>query len=171
MTEIELLERQMQEIFKPSLKQVLFLANPTEFERWQGNHCRQSALIGAYVLNRLAPQYKWAVWDGEFDDIIYGKPYRYRHAWIYGESLNGDKDIFVDLSRQHHQCLFVEVTENKYPDGYGYDDMKELKREQIDWQNFIAQPEYYTNVSGEVLGNEMLQVISIVTNDRLKANA
>jgi len=64
MNEIELLEMQMRDIFKPSLAHVLFLANPTEYEKWQGNHCRQSAMIGAYVLSRLAPQYKWRVFDG-----------------------------------------------------------------------------------------------------------
>jgi len=149
---LDLVKKQMYECFIPLLHQILRYTNPELYDKWQGNCCRQTAIFGAFILNKLLPDYEWEVWDGEFDDIVYGVSRHYNHAWIYGRPspYRGGRGLFVDLSRQHHERLFEQTDKNEYPaDNSSYMYMKETSREQLPWKDLIDDPdvrEYYTNM-------------------------
>jgi hypothetical protein len=138
----------MEEMFLPALHKLVREGNPVAYKKWGGNACRQTAFFGRELIANLLPEYKWSVWDGIFDDIVHGKPVQYNHAWIYGVSLDGSKRLLVDLARQHHERLFIEVTGNRYPkDHPSYLHMKEVRREKVDLDDWAQSPEFYTQLS------------------------
>jgi hypothetical protein len=155
MDTIESVKDKMYSRFIPLLHYLLKAANPLLYYQWQGNCCRQTAIIGCYILDKLLPDYEWEAWDGEFDDIVYNKQVHYNHAWIYGKNKAGGKDLFVDLARQHHERIFKEVDDNKYPNDIpDYENMVETKREKLNWESFlINENEYYTGLLGIQLAN------------------
>jgi hypothetical protein len=139
----------MEEGFTPALHSILQEANPKEYEKWQGNACRQAAILSIPMLRELLPNYTWAAWDGWFDDIVHGKNVHYNHAWVYGRDKETGRKLLVDLARQHHERLFVLVDSNRYPkDHPEYVNMKEVRRERLDIDNNLRDIEYYTKLKG-----------------------
>lgn len=142
-------KRYMEQIFVPSLHKMISDINPIKYEMWHKNLCRQTAIFGAYILSSIHSDIDWQVWDGIFDDIYLGENVRYNHAWIFGKGNDGSRYL-VDLSRNTKERLFIEVKSNGYPKYYPeYKDMKEVRREQLDWKNmFKNEREYNTNFKG-----------------------
>jgi hypothetical protein len=137
----------MEEKFVPALHKLLSEANPSEYKKWGGNACRQTAIFGTILLQTLLPEYDWSAWDGIFDDIVYDKPVRYNHAWILGKHKEGGQRLLVDLSRLHHERLFMFVDANRYPkDHPSYEHMKEVSREKINVIESLKDIEYYTKL-------------------------
>lgn len=137
----------MEELFLPALHKLVSEANPKAYKQWGGNACRQSAFFGRKLLSNLLPEYKWTVWDGDFDDILDGKPIHYNHAWIYGVDKESGRRLLVDLARQHHERLFIEVSGNRYPkDHPSYQHMKEVRREKVNLDEWEQSPEFYTQM-------------------------
>jgi hypothetical protein len=135
----------MEERFIPALHSFLERSNPAEYKKWQGNACRQTAVFAVPILEALLPDYKWTAWDGDFEDIVYGREVTYNHAWVYGVNRKEGRRLLVDLSRIHHERLFIEVDSNKYPkDHPSYIHMKELRRKEMDVQEMLDDTEYYS---------------------------
>lgn len=136
----------MENDFVTALHDTFKNANPVEYQRWGGNACRQTAIFGVKFLEKLLPTYKWEAWDGDFDDVVNGKPVKYNHAWIYGIEESTGKKLLVDLSRIFHERLFLFVEHNEYPKGHpSYINMKELKRVKMDIKDCMKDHEYYTS--------------------------
>lgn len=137
----------METVFIPALHKLLSDANPVAYKEWGGNACRQTAVYGYLLLTEMLPEYKWTAWDGVFTDVVYGKPVQYNHAWLHGVNKVNGKRLLVDMSRLHHERLFIEVNSNKYPNTHpSYENMVEVSREKLDIQDCLQSPEYYTGL-------------------------
>lgn len=136
--------------FVPALHDLVSECNPTEYMRWNGNTCRQTAVFGYYYLTKLLPEYEWTAWDGEFSDIYMGHKVHYNHAWLHGINREMGKGLLVDLSRVDRERLFISVKENKYPKNHPeYKDMRLIRKEKMDIEKRMMECEYYTGMQGE----------------------
>ncbi|MCP8973128.1 hypothetical protein NMK43_08470 [Bacillus licheniformis] len=146
----------MENLFVPVLHNILQRANPQAYKQWGGNACRQTAIFGAVILRELLPEYTWTVWDGYFSDIVNGQKVKYDHAWIHGVNKKEHKGLLVDLSRIHHERLFLLVKKNKYPKKHpSYENMRLISKEKINIEESLNELEYYT----EKPGYELLSII------------
>lgn len=162
---LELEKNFMETIFVPALHKMIKSKNPTEYEKWQGNLCRQTAIFGALILSTINNDVDWQVWDGIFEDIYCGKRVTYNHAWIFGKDKNTGQRYLVDLSRNHKERLFIEVNSNRYPrDHEEYKDMREVSRNKLDWESMLSEKEYFTNLDGKEFMNELQGYIAVETS-------
>jgi hypothetical protein len=161
--EEECAKKIMFEAFVPSLHEFIIEKNPTEYRRWGGNTCRQTAIFGADLLTAIMPSYEWEVWEGDFEDIHMGRPVKYQHAWILGK--RGERRLLLDLSRTTSERLFIPVKTNSYPkDHEDYKNMKELGRRRLDWKTMLENDvEYYTSMPGK----EVVAEIGMRTKERI----
>ncbi|WNW25099.1 hypothetical protein RS399_04070 [Bacillus inaquosorum] len=157
LNQIELLTKNLMEnLFVPTLHNILQKANPQAYKKWGGNACRQTAIFGAAILRHLLPEYTWTVWDGDFSDIVNGKKVKYNHAWIHGVNKKERKGLLIDLSRLYHERLFLPVTKNKYPKKHpSYQHMRLIRKKPMDIEECLNDIEYYTGKSG----HELLSII------------
>lgn len=154
-------------IFVPAMHEVFKSASPEKYKAMQGNCCRQTAILGCHFLSKLLPDFKWVAWEGDFDDILYGEPVRYRHAWIYGKSENFR--YIVDMARTHKENLFIEVQGNRYPkDHPDYANMKEVNRKMLDWENLFnnVENEWYTSKPSYEVMKTIMDVIAGKLNEK-----
>lgn len=155
----EILERR----FVPILHHTLSTANPVAYKQWQGNCCRQTAVFGVKLLERLLPSYKWQAWDGDFRDELYGKPVTYNHSWIYGVDKEKNRGLLVDMARDYRERLFILAPQNKYPkDHPEYAKMRLTSKTKLDVEHMLDDLEWYTNrPSRELLAELTEKVLGI----------
>jgi hypothetical protein len=147
-------------VFTPALHHLVSTSNPKEYERWNGNTCRQTAVFGIYFLEELLPEYEWTAWDGDFSDIYMGQNVQYNHAWLHGVDKANRRGLLVDLSRVNKERLFIPVTENKFPRKHPeYKDMKLIRKERIDIGERMSEYEYFTNLQGEEFIKALLEIM------------
>lgn len=150
----------MEQKFLPALHKLVSEANPSEYKKWGGNACRQTAIFGYLYMQQLLPNYQWSAWDGIFDDVVYDKPVKYNHAWLYGVDKESGRRLLVDMARLHHERLFIKVTGNRYPkDHPSYLNMVEVSREKIDVAENLATIEYYTGLDSETFLQKLESII------------
>jgi hypothetical protein len=159
---VELAKRFMFNQFTPALHDLLQSADPHKYRQWGGNMCRQSAIFGAKILEEILPEYEWEVWDGMFSDQFRGEFVKYNHAWIYGKNKEKGKGLLVDLSRRHHERLFIETTQNKYPKNTpDYRHMKLISKEKLDYNHMIErEQEYYTGWYGTKVLSHLIKKLT-----------
>lgn len=144
--------------FLPALHQYLKRHNLEEYNSWQGNACRQTAIIGARFCLDLLQGYRIQVFEGVFIDIVRGVPVAYDHAWIYAKK-DGRK-LLIDLARNYRERLFIEVSINQYPkDHPEYQYQKEVSRKELDWEQMLCETEYYTKETGEAIYQALKGVV------------
>jgi len=149
-------------LFIPSLNYYLEVHNPKEYALWQGNCCRQTAILGAMVLKVALPEYKWSAWDGDFSDILFGKRVEYNHAWIYGINQQTGRALLVDLARLHKERLFISTRANAYPhDHPEYKDQVELNRERLDLDESMKGTEYYTGLPSQQVLADVTSIMAL----------
>lgn len=136
--------------FRPNLHRLIRDYNEAEYLKWQGNCCRQTAIIGSYFIDKHMPSYIVTAWEGNFNDILNGKPVTYDHAWIFAKDSRSDRRLLIDLARTHKDCLWMRVPSNRYlRTYYGYENMIEISRSQLDWRKICEdenETEYYTKL-------------------------
>jgi hypothetical protein len=143
--------------FVPTLHSIFKEKNPSEYKKWGGNACRQTAIYSAHALTELLPEYNWKVYDGIFKDKFQGRDVKYNHAWDYGVNKENNKKLFVDLGRIHTEPIFMDTNKNRYPSNEEYKDLRLLNQEMLDWKYLLDNEiEYYTTYSKD----EMLSEIS-----------
>lgn len=164
LTEKELFVRNfMGNTFIPNLHATLKEANPKKYEEWDGNTHHQSAIFGAYILKILLSEYEWSVWEGTFENIVLNKKVICDHAWIYGVDEINHKRLFVDLSINHHERLFIEVANNAYLNHHPiYENMKEIQRNKISYKEKLKEIEYYTQKPSYVVLQELLKKCDLI---------
>lgn len=139
----------MEEQFIPALHKILSTQNPQAYATWGGNACRQTAILGAKLLEELLPEYKWEAWDADFNDIILGRPTAYNHAWIYGMHKTEERKLLVDLSRNFQERLFMVTEVNEYPkDHPEYQHMETIRKTKLNLKKMIKEHEYFTSLKG-----------------------
>ena len=138
--------------FVPTLKRILYEASPALFIQWQGNCCRQTALMCFSVLQEAMPDYEWLPYEGQFKDQ-YG---HYDHAFVIGTKQNGER-LLVDLSRQMYPSLFMPIPKGAeiYPKFGLYGQMQMLSYTVMPYQVYLNSNEYYTELIGTDLLNKL----------------
>lgn len=136
----------------PFLDNLFKKSDPFKYELYQGNACRQYAVYGSLLLAELLPTFEWEVWEGRFSDIVHDQSVEYEHAWIYGKEKRGNRKFLIDLSRNHHQRLFILVPKNRYPQNHtSYRHMKNLWKKRVRWDEYMTDQEFYTGLETEKL--------------------
>ena len=138
-------------IFLPHIKTKFYQDNPHEYINWGGNCCRQAAILGCQMLNKLMPDYEWTAWEGRFMDVEEGNITEYVHAWSFGKAKDkktpeNKRRIFMDISSTSKKQIFEYVESNKHPKTECRKDMLEMHRERIDWASSLEDCEYYTGM-------------------------
>lgn len=142
--------------FFPTLTSLFQEKNPSEFKKWGGNCCRQTAVFGSYFLNKKLKDYKWEVWEGNFNHKFQDRTANYEHAWILGIHKKSGKKLFVDLSRLNYSQIFNEVKVNEYPKTEEFKDIIPTRKYELDWKKMIREErEYYTTLTGEEFIKEL----------------
>lgn len=145
-------------MFIPTLHEMVKEYAPDKYEFWNGNLCRQTAFAGTVFLREVLPEYDWQAWEGDFEDIVDGKNCRYEHAWIFGKHKETGKRLFLDLSHNYKERLFIETKVNAYPkDSEEHKDMKCLSRKRLDIDVMLALEEYNTNLVGAEFMRELMK--------------
>jgi hypothetical protein len=180
---------QLQHIFNLIGRRILpcyfFNHNPKEMFRWQFNCCRQTALVCAYFLDKLAASlnfhhgtnYQAQAWDGNFKSV-FDNPYN--HAWAFlSSSVNNDPysaGLFVDVARISYPCMvkwgvindpdFIYTQhEILHPTGRSIVFM-EINRVELDWKNLLtAENEFYTSKPGTQICREIEHVLDLYGYD------
>jgi hypothetical protein len=132
-------------VFVPTLRQIFEEANPEKWKEWKGACCKQTAIFSACFLSGIFPQSNFTVWEGMFvDNPENGDKVLYNHAWVYGRTPH--HQLYIDLGRTEKPMLFEFVKSNFHPrEHYGYKDMREAERTQIDWRKLYSEEiEYFT---------------------------
>ncbi len=145
----ELAKEIMFEHFIPVLHRTLENGNREKYATWNGNACRQSAILGVKILEILLPEYEWLVYDGQFQDIVLGNQCKYNHAWIFGVHKEEDRKLLVDLARKYQEQLFIVTERNSYPSWHEeYKDTIILRSEEMDVEKRLREKEFYTGIYG-----------------------
>lgn len=139
----------MMNVFVPTLHEMVEEINPQEYHRWSKNLCRQTAVFASTFLNRCYGEYDWQAWEGDFEDIVNGKQVRYEHAWIFGKHKESGRRLFLDLSNNVKERLFIVTGVNGYPkDSEEHKNMKCLSRKRLDVESMLNDTEYLTKMTG-----------------------
>lgn len=147
-----LVKTYLENLFIPYLDNLFKTSNPSKYNLYQGNFCRQASIYGTLLLEDLLPEYQWESWEAEFTDIVQGKPVRYEHAWIYGKNKREKRYLLIDLTRNFQERLFIEVPKNRYPKNHlEYKHMVEIKKKLIPIANRMGEYEFYTGLQAKVI--------------------
>lgn len=142
----------LEEEVVPFLDNLFKKSDPFKYQLYQGNACRQYAVFGSLLLTELLPTFEWEVWEGRFSDIVHEQSVQYEHAWIYGKEKRGNRKFLIDLSRNHHERLFVLVPKNRYPQNHSsYKHMNTLWKRRVVWEEYMKDLEFYTGLETEEL--------------------
>lgn len=147
-----------------------FTHNRTEYLKWQFNACRQTGLICAYFLDKLATNinsceptnFNVQLYDGYFTSMF---DKEYNHAWAFMS--RGDefaKGLLVDVARVTYPNLFVwntintparlleQSTTTPWDVASGGEDIRIFedlkKRTRLDWYTMLDEKEYFTGKTG-----------------------
>ena len=144
----ELTKTFMQEKFVPTIKELFKTKSPEKYKQWGENCCVQIAVFGTFFLSKMLMDYTFTVYEGIFHDKVKGRDVKYNHAWIYAVSSDKSRKLFIDMGRSMQENIFIEQDKNAYDNKiFGYEDIKEVKRTQLDWRRMLAtETEYYTGL-------------------------
>ena len=142
----------MVNLFNPVLKYMFLAANSNEFQKYGFNSCRQTAILGAYVLRTLLTDYEINAFEGDFIEPINGIPTPYVHAYITACKKN--RVLIIDLSRTEKKLLFHPAFRDSkcggglYPDYEDYKNVVKVNDSRIDVDEMInvTEGEYYTSI-------------------------
>ena len=139
--------------FVPQIRGLFRDKNPSLYEFWGTNCCRQIAVFGADYMTEMLRDYKFEVWDGIFEDEVDGHPVKYNHAWIYGINKSNGRKLFIDVARNDRVPIFNIQKNNSYDRTVeGFSKIKEISRQKLNWNRMIkTEREYYTGMSGDIL--------------------
>lgn len=105
MNKVEKLEHILAVFSKKILPGLLFASNPELFLEWQGNFCKQAAILNHFIIeNHLPEDYvKVEAWEGFFESETQGS---YNHCWNY--------IIHKDDSQKNIICDFTSTIQNYF---------------------------------------------------------
>lgn len=123
-------------LFNSCLK-FLFNQKP-HFKEYAYNSCRQTAIFSAaYLMNVLPGSY--AVYEGNFSDVLHGEKVDYVHAFVIRSYQS--KKFLIDVSRTQRKLLFQPVDKIDYPNVEGYENIKLLSYNMLDFMELLSSTE------------------------------
>lgn len=148
-------------LFNPVLKFIFLNTNASSFIQYGFNSCRQTAILGAFYLKFLLPDYEFNVFEGTFIEKINSKIEKYEHAYIIASK--GNRNLIIDLSRTTKRLLFHPVFSEIYPKTLDYREMCQISKKWINLDEMIYtdQGEFYTNL----VPSELMVLISTMINE------
>ena len=148
---LEKLEHIMNVFGKRILPGFLFMSNPDKFLEWQGNICKQAAIMGSFVIeNHLPDDYvEVQAWEGFFEHEKLGS---YNHCWNYiihkdDPKLNIICDFtstisYFDYCEHNDPTLHIASS----PKAVVNHKITMVGMQQLDIKKEFEGPEYYTNL-------------------------
>lgn len=155
----------------PNMRKLFILANPEEYERWQGNACRQCAMMTAYAaskvnmsdlyqskseswfLNKVQNYPHIMVIEAEFSGFVIGDWKQWTHAWTHLDAfqdqsnIKGGKRIQIDMSHQHIPPFWERS--GSYPIHLNpvCKEVVSGKVGRLPWEDMLDEHEYYTGLT------------------------
>ncbi len=158
LNQLESLEHIMNVFGKRILPGLLFSANPELFLEWQGNICKQTAILGSYVIKQHLPEdyIEVQAWEGFFEHEKLGA---YNHCWNY--LIHKDdprKNIICDFTST---ISYFDYCSQNDPTLHLTTNMASVNKckidmialEQLDINKEFIGPEFYTEGTEQELKN------------------
>lgn len=164
LNKLETLEFIMQVFGKRILPGLLFSSNHELFLKWQGNICKQAAVIGSFVIQNHLPEgyVKVEAWEGFFNHEKLGD---YNHCWNYiihesDPKLNIICDFtstisYFDYCEHNDPTLHIGGTQNAVVKHK----IELTGMQEIDIEKEFSQPEFYTGASGEEIKRATMSLL------------
>lgn len=163
LNKLEKLEHVLNVFCNRVLPGYLFTVNPEKFLKWQGNICKQAALLNTFIIkNYLGDEYEIQAWEGFFEHEVLGD---YNHCWNYlvhksDPRLNIICDYtstitYMDYCKENDPTLHIggnqaSVVKHK---------INLVGMQQIDIEKEMSQPEYFTGAKGDQLIPELKKLL------------
>lgn len=166
LTYLEKLEHVMNVFSKRVLPGYLFGANPELYLKWQGNICKQTAVLGTFVIKKFienSDYVKIEAWEGFFNHEKLGD---YNHCWNYiVHKDDPSKNIICDFTSTisyMHYCDKNDPTLHISPDNRSVVQSKVqmIGCQEIDYEEELKSPEFYTERTGKELIDELTQILN-----------
>lgn len=166
MNKLQELEHILNVFSKRILPAYLFQANPKKFLEWQGNICKQSAILSSKIIKRyLGDEYvKVEAWEGFFEHDLLGD---YNHCWNYIIHKNDPKkNIICDMTStitymnycdQNDPTLHIESSRKAVVRQEHF--VKMIGSQEIDIDSEFSSPEFYTGLVGEDLMEDLTEIL------------
>jgi hypothetical protein len=142
----------------------LFAVNPELFLKWQGNICKQAAVLGSFIIKHHLPDdyVKVEAWEGFFEHEKLGS---YNHCWNYIIHKDDPKlNIICDFTSTisyfdycEHNDPTLHITGSEKSVVKHKIDMIGLQ--EIDIEEEFKGPEYYTKETGDVIKREIMGLL------------
>lgn len=159
MNNLEKLEHILNVFSKRLLPAYLFNKNPKLFLQWQGNICRQSALLSVFIIKHfLKDEYEVQAWEGFFEHEKLGS---YNHCWNYLiHKDDPQKNIICDFTSTISYMDYCEHNDPTLHIGGGGNAVIKHKidmigMQQIDIEKELSSPEFYTGEESEDIIEEL----------------
>lgn len=165
MKQIEKLEFALNVFCKRILPAYFFAKNPAEFLKWQGNICKQAALLSVPVIKHfIGDEYTVEAYEGFFESPLG----QYNHCWNY--LVNNDdktKNIICDFTSTIN--YFEYCTENDPTLHLHSNEMQVVKPnkislfsvDKIDIAEQMSQNEYFTGQSSNEIIDETTNLLKL----------
>lgn len=152
----EKLEHVLQVFNKRILPAYFFMVDPDKFMHWQGNICKQAALLNIFVIKHfLGDEYKVKAYEGFFEHEKLGS---YNHCWNYLEHESGDwgKNIICDFTST---ITYMNYCDENDPSLHIMANDKAVVKSKIEMRGYesinikdqLSQPEFYSGLTGDEL--------------------
>lgn len=175
MNKLEMLEHQLAVFTKKILPGLLFASNPKLFLQWQGNFCKQAAILNHFIIQeQMPPDYvEVQAWEGFFESELEGS---YNHCWNYiihkddpkkniicdfSSTINNYFEYCEDNDPTLHMALLHNARVNKRT-------IHMIMSEQLDPEKEFSGPELYTGADGDSIKQEvvtLMQLAKLWNND------
>lgn len=162
MNNLEKLEHILNVFNKRILPAYLFYNNQETFLKWQGNICKQSAVLSAFIIKHyMGEDYvKVEAWEGFFEHKQLGE---YNHCWNYIIHKDDPKKniicdftstiTYMDYCEHNDPTLHIKSS----PDAVvkHEDNIQMIGFQEINIEANLKESEFYTSAKGEELETEL----------------
>lgn len=164
LNELETLEHIMQVFGKRILPGLLFSANHDLFLKWQGNICKQAAIIGSFIIKYHLPKgyVKVEAWEGFFHHEKLGD---YNHCWNYIiHEKDPKKNIICDFTSTISYFNYCADNDPTLHIGGSSSAVVKHKIEMIGSQELDIEkefegPEFYTEATGDEIKQTVMSLL------------
>ena len=150
---------------KRILPAYLFNKNPEAFLQWQGNICKQTAILSTFIIKHyLKDEYKIEAWEGFFEHKQVGS---YNHCWNYLiHKTDPKKNIICDFTST---ITYMDYDENNDPSTHirnwpdavvkHQENITMVGSQEIDIETEYAGLEFYTHLRGDEIKEELIHIM------------
>jgi len=165
MNNLQKLEHTMNVFSKRILPAYIFSKNPETFLEWQGNICKQTAILSKFVIEHyLGDEYKIEAWEGFFEHKDLGS---YNHCWNYLiHNTDPDKNIICDFTST---ITYMNYCKDNDPSNQLKTPNNAVVRheqkttmigsQEIDIDEELSQREFYTCLSGQEIKEDLIHIL------------